>query len=86
MTRAQRELSRTAASEKARLDRLAAGPADAVTRDSAGLLARHYLEAALDASGPVDFSVLIKKAEDFAVQSGDKTLLAKIRSLEGRRR
>lgn len=86
MTRARRELAAARDAERARLDRLSGTDAAAAARDSASLLARHYLSAALDASSPVDFSVLIKKAEDWAVKSGDAALIEKVRSLEGRRR
>jgi len=84
MTRAQRELKETRAAEDSRLTRLE-NRSDAAARGSASLLAEHYLAAALAANGAVDFSVLIQKAEGFAVKSGDAELLAKIRSLKGRR-
>jgi hypothetical protein len=85
MTRAEREFSASTAAAGARSAALAAA-ADAAAASSAGPLAEHYVALALAAPNPVEFSVLIQTADDYAMRSGDAKLLAKVRSLKGRPR
>ncbi|MFI5346344.1 MAG: hypothetical protein ACHQ51_08215 [Elusimicrobiota bacterium] len=86
MTRAQRELRATGEAQRKRLSRLAGTDAAQAAKDAPSILAEHYLAVAIASSGPVDFAVAIQKAEEFAVASGDATLLAKVRSMKGRKR
>jgi len=57
-----------------------------VGKESAGILAERYLAAAEAAPNPIEFSVNIRKAEDFAVRAGSKRLLEKIQARKGRSR
>ena len=86
MTRAQRELKDAKEAEERRLSGPVAAGAEKAAKESASVLAAHYLAAALASPSGVDFAVLIQKADDFAVKSGNAELLAKVRALKGKRR
>jgi hypothetical protein len=85
LTRARAELASTQASERERVAKLR----DAAFKAQAGapaLLAEYYLNAAIAAQGTVAFDVAITKADDYAVQSGNADLIARVRAAKGRRR
>ncbi len=79
MTRAQNELTATGAVERARVEKLLAS-AQKSGAASPALLAGYYLRYALASPSPIDFSVRIQTAEQYAVKSGDAALLAKVRA------
>ena len=85
MTRADRELSTMRAGQANRLHGLETEVLT-VGKESAGILAERYLAAAEAAPNPIEFSVNIRKAEDFAVRAGSKRLLEKIQARKGRSR
>jgi hypothetical protein len=85
LTRAQAELASTQAAERARVADLR-GAAVKAQDGAPALLANYYLNQALDAEKQVDFAVNISKADDYAAQSGDAKLLARVRAAKGRRR
>ena len=83
LTRADKELAAAGEEEKGRVQDLLSGAARNRTSSSA-LLASYYLQSALHAPNAVEFSVRIRKAEDYAVGSGDAGLLAKVRAAKGK--
>ena len=86
MTRAERELRRLSLAQKARQESLLSDGVAGMRAGSAAALAEHYLSAALRAPNPIESSVLMRKAEGFALESGDKELLARVRAQKGRSR
>ena len=85
LTRAQAELASTQRSERERVaEQLRA--AVSAQADGPALLAAYYLNAALGASNDVDYAVDIQKADEYARQSGDAGLTARVRAAKGRRR
>lgn len=86
LTRAGRELQAAEESQRARLEELKTVDSAAAAEESSSVLAAHYLASAISAPNDIEFTVRIQKAEDFAVMSGDKTLIEKVRSLKGRSR
>jgi hypothetical protein len=83
--RADEELAAADAEERKRVTALL-NAASAGSASSSSLLAGYYLQSALGAADPVDYSVLIQKADDYAVKSGDAALLAKVRAAKGKPR
>jgi hypothetical protein len=81
--RASKELAAADTDERKRVTALLSG-AQGGQASSYSLLAEYYLQSALNATGLVDYSVRIQKAEDYAVKSGDAELLAKVRAAKGR--
>lgn len=79
--RADKDLAAADEGERKRVSSLLS--AQGGQASSSTLLANYYLQAALKASGTVDRSVLIQKAEDYAAKSGDAALLAKVRAAGG---
>lgn len=86
MTRAERGVQRLSVTQKARHESLLRDGVAGMRAESAAALAEHYLSAALHAPNPIETSVLLQKAEDFARESGDKELLARVRARKGRSR
>ncbi|MFI5348775.1 MAG: hypothetical protein ACHQ2Z_04460 [Elusimicrobiota bacterium] len=83
LTRADKELAAAAGEENGRVQALLA-EAERHQTSSSALLASYYLQSALHAPNAVEFSVRIRKAEDYAVGSGDAGLLAKVRAAKGK--
>ena len=83
LTRADKELAAAVEKESARVSELLGG-ASRDQASSSALLASYYLQSASRAPNNVEFSVRIKKAEEYAVNSGDAALLAKVRAAKGR--
>lgn len=85
MSRASRAAAQAERNHKTRSKGFAKTSA-IMTTEGPGLLARYYLERALDAENNIEFSILISRAEEFAAQGDNAKLLEEIRSLKGRRR
>jgi hypothetical protein len=81
--RASKELAAADTDERKRVTALLSS-AQGGQASSSALLASYYLQSALKTPSLVDYSVLIQKAEDYAVKSGDAALLAKVRAAKGR--
>ena len=85
LTRAQAELASTQASERKRVADLLNATVKA--QDGApALLAEYYMNAAIASKSTVDYDVDLQLADDYAVQSGNAALLARVRSVKGKPR
>jgi hypothetical protein len=85
LTRADTELAAADTRERERVSALF-GEAGSGQASSSALLSAYYLQSARKAANDVEFSVRIQKAEDYAVQSGNAALLAKVRAAKAKRR